>query len=293
MRFLVDCVFVVLFVVSLCGVAFSDEVRLEGPAGLSEKTEEKPAADKMTGSAALGFFNKYVFRGYELSRGSVVIQPSLSASYKGFTATFWGNMDTNAHGTQSFFPAVSGKEGHKWWDETDLTLSYTYSFGKLALTGGYIYYNLQYAEQTEELFVGAAWDVIGKPVITFYQDITSYPGTYINLAFAHSLTVHKERNITLDLAGSAAYMWGQGKYWQTYDTATGGYTGPKYKAFHDGMVKAALNVPITKAFVFQPMVQYWFPLSGDAKRHDGPVSYNPNGYLGTVFVYGANFIFNF
>jgi hypothetical protein len=293
MRFLIDVLFVVLCVVSLCGVALSDEVRFEGPAGLPEKAEEKPPADKVSGSATLGFFNKYVFRGYELSRGSMVIQPSLSASYKGFTATFWGNMDTNAHGTQSFFPAASGKEGHKWWDETDLTLSYTYSIGKLALTGGYIYYNLQYAEQTEELFLGAAWDVIGKPVITFYQDITSYPGTYINLSLAHSLTLHKERNITLDLAGSAGYMWGQGKYWQTYEAATGGYTGSKYKAFHDGMVKAALNIPITKEFVFQPMAQYWFPLSGDAKRHDGPVSYNPNGYLGTVFVYGANFIFNF
>jgi hypothetical protein len=293
MRFVVEIVLVVLVVAGLYGMALCDEVKLEGPAGLPEKAEEKVPEDKVTGSAALGFFNRYIFRGYELSRGSMVIQPSLSASYKGFTATFWGNIDTNAHGTQSFYPEAYGKEGHKWWDETDLTLSYTYSFGKLSLTGGYIYYNLQYAEQTEELFIGAAWDIIGKPVITFYQDINAYPGTYVNLALAHSFDLYKEKGITLDIAGSAAYMWGQGKYWQTYDTSTGGYTGPKYKAFHDGMVKAALNIPITKAFIFQPMAQYWFPLSGDAKRHYGPVSYNPNGYLSTVFVYGANFILNF
>ena len=50
--------------------------------------EEKNAGDaKVTGSASVGIFNKYIFRGYELSSHSFVIQPSVSVSYKGFSAS--------------------------------------------------------------------------------------------------------------------------------------------------------------------------------------------------------------
>lgn len=66
--------------------------------------------EKVTGSASIGIFNKYVFRGYELSSGSAVLQPTIAISYKGFSANFWGNIDSNGRQTQSFFP---DREGHK------------------------------------------------------------------------------------------------------------------------------------------------------------------------------------
>ena len=254
---------------------------------------EKPAEAKVTGNGILGIFNKYIFRGYEIGRGSVVFQPSLTASYKGFSVSYWGNIDTDAHGTQNYYPAAFGKEGQKWFNETDLTLSYTYNLGKVALTGGYIYYNLKYAEETEEFFLGISADVISKPTLTIYQDITSYPGTYINLSLGHSFDLSGEKGITFDVAASGSYMSGQGKYWKTYDAFTKDYTGSKYSALHAGMVQGGFTVPVTKAFVFQPIVQYWFPLSSDAKNSEGPVGYNPNGYVGTNLVYGANFTYNF
>ena len=60
---------------------------------------------KVTGSASAGVYNKYIFRGYELSSGSVAIQPSLGISYNGFSASFWGNIDSEENPTQSFVPA--------------------------------------------------------------------------------------------------------------------------------------------------------------------------------------------
>lgn len=246
---------------------------------------------KVTGSASLGVFNKYVFRGYELSRRSFVVQPGLSASFRGFTATFWGNVDSRQHDTQSFFPSNRGKDGKKEWNETDLTLSYTHSVGKVSLTGGYIFYNTKYTDETEEFFVSAGYDMIGKPTLAVYQDVNAYTGTYVNLSLSHSIPVYKE--VTLDLGASGAYFAGRNRYWKTYETATGGYTGKKYKAFHDGMVKVGLTIPITKAIFFQPSAQYWYPLSGDAGRKVAGVSYNPNGYLGSVFVGGATVVFNF
>lgn len=265
------------------------------------KPAEKPAEEKVTGSASTTVLNRYIFRGYEIGREGVVIQPALAASYKGFSATLWGNLDTNQRNTKTaaFYPNEPAGADHqfkKGWNETDLTLSYTYPIGKLSLTGGYIYYGTRYADETEELFATIAYDIISKPSLSVYRDITNYKGTYFNLSFAHSLPVYKE--ITLDLGASFGYFIGESDYWKTFDSVAGTYTGSKYKGLHDGMVKAGLTIPVTKAFSVQPSVQYWFPLSGDAKKEyfnatDIKDSCNPNGPVKNNFVYGVGFTYSF
>jgi hypothetical protein len=110
--------------------------------------------------------------------------------------------------------------------------------------------------------------------------------------------------MSLDLSASFGYEAGQGGFWKTYQAQTGGYTGSKYSAFHDGMLKAGLTIPVTKAFSVQPSIAYWFPLSGDAKRtmgtnppppagNDLRIPYNHNGYVETSWVYGVNFTYTF
>lgn len=247
--------------------------------------------DKVTGSASLGVFNRYIFRGYEIGSHSIVVQPSLGISYKGFSATLWGNIDGDEHRTQSFVP---DKEGGSSFNETDLTLSYTYAIDKLSLTAGYVYYAMKYNNppgDTEELFVSASYDVITKPTLTVYRDIQSYPCTYFNLSLSHSVPVYKD--ITLDLGASAGYFVGSDNYWKTYESSTGAYTGSKYQGFHDGMVKAGFTIPIAKNVSIQPMVQYWFPLSNKAKKVVDGNSYNPNGKLDDTLVTGINFTLSF
>ena len=229
---------------------------------------------KVTGSASIGVFNRYIFRGYELSANSTVIQPALSVSYSGFSAGFWGNIDSNETATQSFAP---DRENEKSFNETDITLSYTYPIGKLSITGGYVYYGTKYAAETEEVFATVAYDMLLKPTLSVYRDITSYPGTYVNLGISHSFGLGKD--ISLDLAASAGYFAGDD---DSFKTEVG--TGKKYSALHDGMVKAGLSIPVFKNTVLQPNVQYWFPLSDDAERH----GYNPNGHLDETVVVGLN-----
>jgi len=260
----------------------------------------KPSAyaveEKVTGSASMTVLNRYIFRGYEIGKSGLVLQPSLSASFKGFSATIWGNIDTNQRNTTTA-TFNAREEGKKGWDETDLTLSYTYPIEKLSLTGGYIYYNLKYAEDTEEFFLTLSYDIFSKPTLSIYQDVNAYTGTYINLSFSHSLPLYKD--VTVDLCASFGYEYGQGGFWKTYERSTGDYTGKKYKAFHDGMVKAGLTIPVTKAFLIQPVLQYYFPLSGDANRTMGydaggnKIAYNHNGYVPNSLVGGVNFAFNF
>lgn len=143
--------------------------------------------DKVTGSASLGVFNRYIFRGYEIGSDSFVIQPALNIAYKGFGVTYWGNIDSEEHRTQSFIP---DREGQKSFNEVDLILSYTYGIDKLSFTVGYIYYNTKYTFETEEIFLTLAYDMILKPSLTLYRDINEYGGTYLNFSVAHTLPIH-------------------------------------------------------------------------------------------------------
>jgi hypothetical protein len=246
--------------------------------------EENP----ITGNVMLAGLNKYIFRGYELSDKSIVLQPSMGIAYRGFSASFWGNIDTDEHATQSFAP---DRPDHKSFNEIDLNLSYTHSWGKLSLSGGYIYYGTKYTAETEEVFASISYDIFLKPTLTVYRDITAYPGTYLNLALSHSLKIYRE--ITLDLGASAGYFAGDSGYWETYESSTGAYTGEKYQAFHDGMVSAGFTIPMGKHFAFQPVVQHWFPLSDKARRKVDGHSYNPSGYLDENWVVGVNGKFSF
>ena len=112
------------------------------------------------------------------------------------------------------------------------------------------------------------------------QDVQAYPSTYMNLSFSHSLSLHKE--VVLDIGAAFGYLTRHGTYFQTHERSTGDYTGPRYNGFHDGIVKAGITVPITKALTIQPRIEYWFPLSGKAKKTMGydatgkKVSYNPD-----------------
>ncbi|RPJ58348.1 MAG: hypothetical protein EHM12_07955 [Dehalococcoidia bacterium] len=250
---------------------------------------------QITFEASVGFLNKYIFRGYELSKNSMVIQPSVAASFKGFEASIWGNMDTNQHKTQSLDPGNS--EGKGRYNETEYTLSYTFKADKLGLTGGFTHYDFKYWDNTDELFISATYNILTKPTLSIYRDVNAYPGTYINLSFAHSFNIIKKA--TLDLGASGGYYAGSGNCWQTYDQSTGAFTGPKYNALHDGMVKAGLTIPLSKNLIVRPIVEYWFPLSGKAGKTMGynaaneKISYNPDGYIGYNVVAGVNVTYGF
>ncbi len=242
----------------------------------------------VTGSASLGTFNRYIFRGYRLGRDSIVFEPTLSVSYQGFSVLFWGNIDMREKATPCFAP---DRPGRKSFNETDLTLSYTHNLGRFGLTAGFIYYGTKYTAETEELYIGASLDVPGKPTLTIYQDIDAYSGTYFLLSLAHSVALKK--GITLDLGGSAAYFSGSADYWRTYLPSAGSYAGEKYRAFHDGMIKAGLTFSLGKNFGLQAGTQFYFPLSAAAKRTIEGHSYNINGHLASVVVFGTTLIFAF
>lgn len=74
--------------------------------------EEVPSAD-----LSVAVLSDYIWRGQELSYDSIVVQPSMTVSYMGFSANLWGNLDTD--------PYAPGEDDPANWSETDFTLSYS------------------------------------------------------------------------------------------------------------------------------------------------------------------------
>jgi uncharacterized protein (TIGR02001 family) len=218
------------------------------PAARAE--EEAPSAD-----ASVGFYSKYVWRGFELSDDSIVIQPSLTASYKGFSANLWANLDTD----------LAGYGSHKW-NETDFTLSYDGSYEKLGYGVGWIYYALDSTEDTQEFYGTVSYDVLLAPTLTIYYDTDNYAGAwYANLGFGHSFMIAEK--YSLDLGLSFGYL----------------DDGDSYSELHNGLLSASMSFPINEYIAITPELYWSFALSSDAEDYIAAASISNDDN----FIYGG------
>ncbi|MBA3003007.1 MAG: hypothetical protein FP813_04040 [Desulfurivibrio sp.] len=223
--------------VAATGVCFS---MLSGAAFAEE---DKPTAD-----LSVGVLSQYIWRGQELSKDSMVVQPSMTVGYKGFSANLWGNYDTD--------PYVD--DTHKW-TETDVTLSYGWDMGPMSYSVGYIYYALDSAEDSQEFFASAAWNTLLTPTLTVYRDTDYYPGWYTTLGISHSFAV--QGDITLDLGAQVSYL----KVDEASTLEDPSNTNDAYSNFHDGVLSVGLTVPVNKYITITPKLNYTFALSNDAQ----------------------------
>lgn len=206
-------------------------------------------AEKPTTSVDVGVFSQYIWRGFELSKDSIVIQPSVTVGYKGVSLNVWGNLDTDNE-------AYDGAK----YNETDITLSYSKDVGMTTLTGGYIYYGLDSITDSQELFASVALNTILKPTITVYREIAHTPAWYINIGISHSQPIYDK--ITLDLAASAGYYYSDDSAFSEVNDP-----GSKYREFHNGLISAGLTIPVGEYFSIKPMLAYSFALSSKAEDY--------------------------
>ena len=206
--------------------------------------EEAPAA-----SGSMSFLSKYMWRGYELSDESIVVQPSMTFAYKGFAFNTWGNLDTD--------PEDSGAA----LNETDLTVSYDTGKGPFGLGAGFIYYGLDSADDTQEFYLKASYDTLLAPTLIMYKDIKSFPGYYFSLGLSRSISLTDA--IALSLSGAFGY------YISNDDDVVEAGTDDKYSGLQDGLLAASLSIPVSKYFTLSPTVSYAFPLSDRAEESLG------------------------
>ena len=257
------------------GSCIADEQKPAAATPAASTDQAPPAEEKPTGSLAVSGLSKYVWRGYEMTKNSIVVQPSLTVGYKGFSANVWGNIDTNPYSTTNATYSST-------WTETDLTLSYTKTFGILNAGLGYIYYGLQAPNagavkplDAQEIFVSLGLNIPLTPTLTVYKEIDHYHQYYFLLGISHTFEFNK--TVSLQLSASASYLMSDYADASLYNVnaSYGGYpkfndnyqaTNDKFSNFHDGLLSASLPINVIKYLTVAPTVSYSFPLSDDAKN---------------------------
>lgn len=212
--------------------------------------EEKPEAD-----FSVAILSDYIWRGQELSRDSIVIQPSMTVGYKGFSANLWGNLDTDPY-------SASSNNNPSNFNETDFTLSYGREFGAVSAEIGYIYYALDAVDDSQEFYLSLGLDTLLSPSLTVYKEFDSYMHWYILAGVSHAFELSE--TMSLELAGTVSYLESDDKdeYPEINDQKVS--TGNEYSGFHDGAISASLPISLGKYFTVTPSLSYVFPLSDDA-----------------------------
>ena len=255
--------------------------------GAAEKPGEqaepaKPAGktipEDLTADLNISLYSQYIWRGYELSRGSVVIFPTMTVGYKGFAVNLWADLDTRFAG--------SADKDFKL-QETDVTVSYSNWFKgcmpwKVNYTLGWILYDYQPTNgilegqaqnnhfsdtKNQELFGTIGLDTLLKPTLSVYQEIEIGQAWYISLGLSHSFAVYKDWS--LDLGGWVSYLTN--------------HSTDDFSNFHDGNISAGLKIPLNNYLSIKPNIQYSFPLSKDAADQIKGLSFSGHNN----FVYGG------
>ena len=206
---------------------------------------EKAKGPEVSGSVSVDVMSNYVWRGQRLSE-KFAVQPSVGITYNGYGANLWSNWDSDYSG---------GNNGEV--SETDLTLNYTFSIDKLSLDVGYIYYGLEAATDTQEIYVSAGYDTLLSPALTIYYDYEEGEGAFIVASIGHSLSLSE--GISLDLGASAGYN-ARNKIMGTDEDSN------YFNGFYNGEVSASVSIPVTDAVSVAPVIAYTFPLSNDAEN---------------------------
>ncbi|NTW07123.1 MAG: hypothetical protein HGA29_04690 [Syntrophaceae bacterium] len=215
-----------------------------------EKTEKAEKA--LSGEVSLAALSQYIWHGYEMSRNSVVLQPSFTLSYKGFSANIWGNWDSD--------PYAGGDR----WNETDYTLSYEGEYGILNYGAGYMYYDMDGSDYSQEVSLKLGLNIPLSPTLTVYREVGHSRYWYFLLGVSHSFPLAKR--LALDLSASAAYLVSTDKTAYPKVDGEGSETGSKYNNFHDGTLTIGLPYKISDNITITPTLSYTFPLCRDARR---------------------------
>jgi len=233
------------------------------PAADTKAAAPAPEEDKVTGEVAASILSAYIWRGQEMTRHSVVIEPALSASYKGFTANLWGNIDIKPY-------AVGNQSYSSNFTETDVTLSYSRKFGIVQTGAGYIYYGLSATTpggtdllDSQEIFVTLGLDTILAPTLTVYKEIDHYHQWYATLGVSHTFALHEK--IGLKLAAQVSYLKSEDETTYPEFDSNSVATTDKFNNLHDGTVSISLPVNVITNLTVTPTMTYVFPLSSDAK----------------------------
>jgi hypothetical protein len=203
-------------------------------------------------NVAADLFSKYVWRGQNVV-DNWVLQPSVSAGYKGLTGSVWGNMDLTGE-------IVDDGE----FTELDYSLDYSNTFPGQKTFGysvGAIYYDFlnTHSKATAEAYGGLNANVALSPAIRAYYDFDQIDGTYVQLSIGHTIEKIKEWRSDCYCGCQVGASLGYGS--RGYNE---GYFGVDQGALNDLTLTAGLPICLGK-LTLKPSVAYSTMLDGDIR----------------------------
>jgi opacity protein-like surface antigen len=176
----------------------------------------------VTGDVYAGFYNKYLFRGVDLSDNKWVSQFGADLSYKGLTLSYWSNLlthDGNILGSAFESGDIS---------ETDITLNYSFTpIELLTFNVGNTFYSLENFEDTNEIYLKTTVNTLLAPTFSIFYDWdqSKETGLFYSLSVGHTFELMK--NLGLNLGALVSYNQRNFSVseafsnWNNYELSTG------------------------------------------------------------------------
>ncbi len=171
---------------------------------------------EVSGDVYGGVFDKYLWRGFDLSGSEPVFQFGADLSAAGFTLSYWSNLQISDDDAEGF---ESGEI-----TETDITLDYTFNVHDLvAVSVGNIFYQLEGLNDTNELYLGVGVDTLLAPTLTVYWDYdeAKEDGYYVTASVGHTFQMMDALGVNLGLAvsynGASDFAIGNYHDWHNYE----------------------------------------------------------------------------
>jgi len=205
------------------------------------------AAITVEGDAYAGVFDKYLWRGFDLSGGQPVLQGGADLSTGNFTLSYWSNWQLKS---SSDHVGINSGEV----TETDIILDYSFDVGEmLSVSVGDIWYQLEGAEDTNELYLSATVNTLLSPTFAIYYDwdAAEEEGLYFTADISHSIDLMEE--LSLSLGALVAYNMHS-------DYAVGDYAG-----LHNYELSLGLDYVLTDQLSVSPSFVYSSGISSAAK----------------------------
>jgi uncharacterized protein (TIGR02001 family) len=213
-------------------------------AGLATSAQ---AAIEVEGDVYVGLWDKYLWRGFDLSDGRPTIQGGIDLSTHGWTLSTWHNWQLKSS------PNWDSGE----LNETDVILTYAFDLGDMvSMTVGDIWYMIE-GEDTNELFVTATLNTLLSPnlKISYDWDGAEEDGLFYSFDISHTFDLSQWlQNTGLNLGALVSYN-------QHADGTVADYAG-----WHNYELTASLDYALTDQLTISPIAWFSSGISSAAKE---------------------------
>ena len=202
------------------------------------------AAIEVSGDAYAGFYDKYLWRGFDLSGSMPVAQGGVDLSAGSMTFSYWTNLQLNTD------EGLDGGDA----TETDIVIDYSTDLNDMvSLSVGNIFYQLEGMEDTNEIYLSLGFNTILSPSLSVYYDWdkADEDGLFYTFSIGHDVALAEP--LTLSLGALVSYN-------QSSDYSVGDYDD-----FHNYELSAALDYAINDNYSICASFMYSDGISDDAK----------------------------